>query len=327
LSRMINFLDTGSDTDRLLRIAELYYVQGLKQDEIASRLRISRPWVSRLLGRAQELGLVRVQVQSPSAGVPELEAELVSRFGLRRAMVTHEGGSNTLPHVARAVTNYLISILSAGQVLAVTWGRTLHAVAQDFPSAHISGLTVVPLVGGVGNQQPELHSNSICRQIATAVGGRAYMLNAPALTMGPEQRDVLLQDPQIRSILDIQSRADVAVVGLGALQTSTLRGQGYLSDDEVQRLAATDAVGDIALRFINAKGNLVDCAVHERLVGIDLRTLRRNAKCIVGVAVGKQKIPVLRAALMGRWLDALATDRETASELLGARDEARGAVL
>ncbi len=47
------------------RIAKLYYIDDLKQESIARRLNISRYKVSRVLKKAKDSGLVRIQVLTP----------------------------------------------------------------------------------------------------------------------------------------------------------------------------------------------------------------------------------------------------------------------
>ena len=49
-----------------LRAATLYYLDGLTQAEIASRLGVSRPTAGRLIARAKARGLVRIEVVVPS---------------------------------------------------------------------------------------------------------------------------------------------------------------------------------------------------------------------------------------------------------------------
>ena len=41
--------------DKMVLVANLYYRSKLSQQDIAQKLNISRPWVSKLLSRAEEL--------------------------------------------------------------------------------------------------------------------------------------------------------------------------------------------------------------------------------------------------------------------------------
>lgn len=56
--------------DKIVLVANLYYKNNLSQREIANRLNISRPWVSKLLSRAEDLGIVKIKIDSPISGIP-----------------------------------------------------------------------------------------------------------------------------------------------------------------------------------------------------------------------------------------------------------------
>jgi DNA-binding transcriptional regulator LsrR (DeoR family) len=49
----------------LHKVAKLYYIEDLKQESIARRLKISRYKVSRVLKRAKDKGMVRIEVMGP----------------------------------------------------------------------------------------------------------------------------------------------------------------------------------------------------------------------------------------------------------------------
>ena len=54
-----------SEILRLVEISRLYYEEGLTQAEIAGRLDISRPAVSKLLAEARIRGIVKIEIKSP----------------------------------------------------------------------------------------------------------------------------------------------------------------------------------------------------------------------------------------------------------------------
>src|SRR6266852_7994323 len=87
----MKFLSQGSgELRQMVRCLELYYRQSRSQKDIAEALGVSAATVSRLLKRAFDEGLVRVELDLPRT--PELETALVERFGLRDAVVVATGG-------------------------------------------------------------------------------------------------------------------------------------------------------------------------------------------------------------------------------------------
>src|SRR6266540_5441103 len=73
---------------------ELYYRQGRSQKDIATTLGVSAATVSRLLKRAFDEGLVRVELDLPST--EGLETALAQAYGLREALVVVAGGRGDL---------------------------------------------------------------------------------------------------------------------------------------------------------------------------------------------------------------------------------------
>ena len=67
--------------------AEMYYLYDMSQKEIADRLSVSRPWVSKLLKRAKETGVVRIEINSPLAGNPDIESRIREKYHINNITV------------------------------------------------------------------------------------------------------------------------------------------------------------------------------------------------------------------------------------------------
>ena len=80
-------------TRLLVKVAQLYHLQGLNQDQIGRQLGVSRSKVSRMLKEARERGLVEISIHYPSRFSLELERRLEAELGLREAVVVNTGGS------------------------------------------------------------------------------------------------------------------------------------------------------------------------------------------------------------------------------------------
>jgi DNA-binding transcriptional ArsR family regulator len=71
----------------MTKVALLYHEGGMRQSQIAERLHLSQPTVSRLLSRARAAGIVRTSVVPPAGIHSELEDALQEAFGLLDAVV------------------------------------------------------------------------------------------------------------------------------------------------------------------------------------------------------------------------------------------------
>ena len=76
------------DEQRLMvKIATLYYVEGMKQSDIAQSLTLSQSFVSRILNRSVKEGVVKISVVPPANVYPELEKAIEQTYNLPQAIV------------------------------------------------------------------------------------------------------------------------------------------------------------------------------------------------------------------------------------------------
>jgi DNA-binding transcriptional regulator LsrR (DeoR family) len=315
----------------LAKVADLYYLRDLTQQEIAGRLGLSRPAVSRLLRRARDLGVVRIEIAAPPGSHHDLERALEERFGLREAVVVTGDADDpeaTRRALGRAGARYLERALRGGERVGISWGTTLRAVVDHLRPRPLRPV-VVPLVGGVGQVAPGIHANDLAAGLAAAFAGQAHLLHAPAIVPGPALRRALLADAGIRRVLAQARQVDVALVGIGALvPSSTLVRSGYFSAADLAQLRRRGAVGDICTRAYTAVGAPVDGALDRRILAVGLDDLRR-IRAVVAVAGGPEKAAAIAGALRGGLVDVLVTDHAAAAAVLeagglpaGARAEA-----
>jgi DNA-binding transcriptional regulator LsrR (DeoR family) len=119
--------------------------------------------------------------------------------------------------------------------------------------------------------------------------------------------------------LDFFPSITLALVGIGATEPSRgLASSGNaFSPQELKRLAAKGAVGDICLRFFDAAGRPVITELNERVISIELDQLRHTRR-VVGVAGGRRKMAAIRGALTGKLVNVLITDLSSAEQLLAS---------
>jgi DNA-binding transcriptional regulator LsrR (DeoR family) len=305
----------------MARVARLYHERGLSQSEIAGRLELSQPTVSRLLKRAEAEGIVRVVISHPSGTHPELEEALQRRYGLREAVVVEAGTGEEalLRDLGSAAGYYLETTLKRGDVVGLSsWSATLLAMVDAMRVLpRPTGSSVVQILGGVGSPEAEVHAAHLTRRLARLVGGEARLLPAPGVVGSPEAREVLQADPFVGEALTRLESVTVALVGIGALEPSRLLAASgnVFAPRELERLRRKGAVGDICLRFFDAGGVPVRSELDGRVIGMTLEQLR-IAKRTIGIAGGRRKYESILGALRGRWVNILVTDRGTAEKLV-----------
>lgn len=306
----------------LAKVGALYYLQGHTQQQIADRLCVSRPTVSRMIKEARERGIVAITVAHVDGLAADLEGALESRYGLSEAVVADVAeGEDVAARLGAAAAGYLERRLGPGDTVGVTWGTTLREMVKAVRPRKADGVTVVQTLGGVGPPLAEAHAADLPRRLAEALQADLRLLQAPGVVASPEAREVLTSDPQIRSALSSLGSMSIALVGIGAIATNPILGRGALAGEVGlpegfgAELVRRGAVGDVALRFFDAEGAPVESGLDPRIVGVDLPTLARSGS-VVGIAGGAEKTEAIRAALRGGIVDVLVTDDATARALL-----------
>src|SRR5262247_3471684 len=110
---------------QMVQCLELYYKQAHSQKDIAVALGVSAATVSRLLKRAMDAGLVRVELDLPRT--PELETALTERFGLRDAVVVGAGGrADVREELGLAAATSFETMAASGIRIGVSCGFTLY---------------------------------------------------------------------------------------------------------------------------------------------------------------------------------------------------------
>lgn len=308
----------------LAEVATLYWIDRLNQDQIARQTGRSVATISRLLSEAEAAGIVEVRVRYPTPVVPELQAELVRRFGLRLARVL--GGpvaepDRLLPQLGELAARYLTTVLGDDQVVSVGWGTSLYEVVQALRPAGYRGIHVAQALGSLGSKLPAIDNHLITRLLAERLGGTPHFLPAPMIVESELVRGALEQDPQVRETLALGRRADIALTGIGVAEPD-LAGMfraGYIDDDLLRSIQQAGAVGDILVGFFDRRGHRLDLEVSRRVVGLSIDDLRAIPN-VVAVAGGVRKATAILGALRTGLLHVLVTDAATARRVLELAD-------
>ena len=194
-----------SDVRLMVRIAQLYYGMHLSQAEIGDRLGLSRFQVGRLLERAVEESIVRIEVVHPTARLVDLEDALVAQFRLSAAVVAdvpaatagQEADDLARDAVAEVAVDLLGKLRPTGTI-AVSWGRTMLGVARRLPMGWTEAEEIVQLNGAASRSTQPTRANEILERFAATSGASFRSLAAPAIVGSNDLRDALMKDPAIR---------------------------------------------------------------------------------------------------------------------------------
>ncbi len=279
---------------------------------------ISRQSAQRLVSLAVAEKLIKVRLDHPIAACLELGNQLRKKFDLRSVEIvpSDPGSSSTTIGIAEAAAAEIERWLKRPEpiVLAVGTGRTLKAAVDQLPQLECPEHRIVSLTGNITPDGSAAYYNVIF-SMADAVKARHFPMPLPVLVTSAEEREMLHSQQLVRSTLEISSQSDVTFVGIGELGIDgPLCVDGFLEKDEMMELMRNGAVGEICGWIFDGDGKLLDNPINERVASAPIPP--RDSSTVIGIAKGKRKFKAIRAAIVGRQINALITDEATAEFLL-----------
>ncbi|MCL6572263.1 MAG: sugar-binding transcriptional regulator [Bacillus sp. (in: Bacteria)] len=304
---------------RLVEVAKMYYQLDYSQQEIAKKLGISRPTVSRLLSQAVQEGVVTIKICDPAEDVLELAVKVKNKFLLKHCIVApipdykDELIKEKLGEVS---ADYLETIVKSGDTIGITWGTTLYQLAKQIQPKNVRDVTVVQLNGGVSYSESNTYASEIINGLANAFNTTPHFLQVPAVVDHIVVKQAIIADRHIKKILELGKQANIAIFTVGDPgEQSTLMHAGYFLDSDIEILRKNKTVGDICSRFIDIDGHISHGALNDRTIGIELSHLSEKEYGIL-VAGGNTKVDGIFGALQGHHANVLITDQYTAKALL-----------
>jgi len=318
LRRCNLLLKSLDERELIIKVCKLYYLENKTQNEIAKIVGISRPKVSRLLAAGREMGIVKIEIDTGSVLNDEEETSelLVEKFNLKNVVIVDcLSQRKNISSIATAAAKFLSSYIKDGQIIGVSWGRTLYQTCERIVfNGRYNNTLFVPLLGGVGQFRYQYQMNSIVEKMANAFHAMRYYLHAPAVLENPAVLEIMLQDNSIKLVTDMWDKLDLAIVGIGEPISLSNAFKDIFDQEFLANLIKAQAVGDIAGRFFTADGT--ECKnVGISMLGISLDQLKKTPE-VIGVAGGKEKVPAIYAAIKARYINSLITDLDTALSIL-----------
>ena len=306
----------------ITRVAQMYFLEGRLQADIAKHLRISQATVSRMLKKAQEEDIVRTSIVSPASTYAELEEALRSSFGLIEAIVVecsedHDGP--IMDRIGEAAAHLLETTLQPNEIIGISsWSETILKMVDNIhPMKSSRAKHIVQTLGGMGDPVVQIHANQLTTRLSKLTGAEANLLIAPGVVQSREAKLVLFSDTYVRQTIDLFRKITLAIIGIGAMEPSRMlaRSGNVFSPRELTEIEQAGGIGQIGLRFFDANGGFVKTPLDDRVVGVTLEELAQIDR-VVALAGGKSKTEAIRGALRTGVIDLLITDKYTAKRLV-----------
>ncbi len=310
-----------SGDEIVIEAAWMYYHDGMNQNEIADRLKVSRPTVVNYLQEARERGFVRVSLSDNAFTDHRVALALRAQFNLTAAYVVpdHADPSVTLARVGRGAAEWLPALLAPGDRLGVAWGQTIFSVTEALDPTATSDIAVVQLVGSMAT--PYGFAAEICSvNMAQRLGAKCLNLYAPAVLSDAGLARRLRDEPVIKAQLDALDTCNKAIFAAGSTNPdSHIVLSGVATPDELAWYVAHGAKGVLCGRFIDRTGRPIEGSLSDRIIGATLDKLLGLDMGML-VSAGEDKVVPILAAIAGGYVTHVVTSRATAEQMLALAD-------
>lgn len=300
---------------RLAYVAERYYNDERSRIEIAEELGISRFKIARMLEEARELGVVTITVETPGPIDAQLSRQIREKFGLHRALVVATPMENpevVQQYLGRVAAQLLQELVSTGDVVGLTAGRTLTVMTRNLSS--LATAEIVQLSGVAGSSQGT--AVEVIRRASLVSGGRAYTMYAPLMMSDPDAAAIMRRQPEIAETMEQYSRVGLAMVAIGSWQPpdSELFASAVLDSRTRSALLQRGVVADVGALLLARDGSIIHDLDSRSLAATEEHL--RSMPEVIGVAGGRNKTEAVRAALYSGIVTSLVTDSSLARRLL-----------
>ena len=312
------------------RAAWLSHIGGHTQSQIAERLKVSPAKAHRLIALAHSQGLVRVFIDGAPGECLELEARLAAHFGLGNCIVApcvgDEGkaAADFLP-VGVAAARHLHGLIDGGGplLIGVGKGRSLAAMVNSLPPLHRPDLKFVSVSGSL-TRNLAANPFDVVHRLVERTGGEGYFLPVPYIAASDEEKALLLAQKSVQDLLRLARRAEVFVIGIGAVVGDAhVRQVGMVGEAEWRELRAAGAVGDVMGSFVDGNGVPVAAEINRRTLGLTIDDLR--GRPVIAVAGGGGKAEAIVGALRTGVITDLVLGETVARQIAGTLDSPRAA--
>ncbi len=300
----------------VMKIAWLYYIDNLTQQQIAEKLDISRMKVIKYLNQAKTDGVVQFRISHDTKQRIYAEQALMDKYGLSDVFVIPNCEHNDLnDSIAKAAAQYIEEKSKPGDYINIGYGDTVSKTISHLIYHVEKPLSLVSLSGGVSFYTSSI-INGAHKRSFTSPTPNIYVIPAPLVASTKEVAQLMLNEASIKEILNMTKLASMSVVGIGAVSnTATIFKYNIVSNNDLVLLQMQGAVGDVLSHFYDKDGNIIKTGLNERLISSDLSMLKNSQK-IIGVAGGSEKVAAIHSALTSKFINVFITDENTAMQLI-----------
>ena len=251
-------------------------------------------------------------IYSNLKGIPKMEERLKEVLKIRKIIISPGNlleNSMVLKDMGKITNRLLKESLLTKEVIGITGGSTMAAVADEVTSDNkIRDVIVIPARGGLG-REVETQSNSIAAKLGQKLGGSYRLLYVPD---GLEEKalELMLKNEEVKESMELIDNMNTLVFGIGRADTMAKRRN--LSEEKIDALIKAGAVAEALGHYFDIKGNEI---WEFKTIGLSLGKFKALNN-LIGVAGGEEKAESIIAVSTLNQNMTLITDESAAKKIL-----------
>lgn len=319
------------ETALVVIVSKLYYLSQLKQEEIASRLKISRALVSLILNEAKRMGIIEFKINDPQEE-NKIVADQLAQFFPDISFIVVPSASKDQEVLREFVVSRAVEVINDQiinqETIGISWGRTCYSIMSSFTARRMSPLSqIVPMVGGSNKNLPRFQLNELVRNFAASMNAQPHFIHAPALPYSQEDFDLFMQSSSMKQICQLWKSINLAILSVGPPPISEEFDGSPVSEPHSERWVGADKqislpVGNLSARYFDIDGQYVENDIQRRIIGIPFEYMKRIPK-VIAIAAGMERVHSVVGALRTGIVKTLVIDELTATAVVELLEKGR----
>lgn len=309
-------LEDNAKIQKMVEIAKMYYEEDLTQNEIAKRIGVSRPLVSKMLSDAKEAGIVSISIKSPFATDEFLMEEIKKIYNIQGGMVIPHSDTDYLTDqvILNNVISYIDTNLKNYKKFGLGWGKTISDLVQkmDFSEKKmdLEGY-ICPLVGNISMPTKEFHSNELVMMFSQMTKLKPSYLFAPAFLSSEQEETLFINIENYKNIEKLWKKLDVVILGIGNHPSVPDLATASRFGDKLHK---EKAIGNILSYYYDKNGRFIS-GDNDFSIKISLKDLKK-VKQVIGICSSKTNKEAVIGGLKTGLITHLIVDEALAKEII-----------
>lgn len=293
---------------QLVETAQMYYEKNMTQAEIGAHLKVSRPMVSKLLSRARQLGIVKIEIQSPFTNDTALMKLLKKKYGINNGRIVPVAKTEYMTNemLLNQGAEYILSSIEKKSIIGLGWGYTMRQLIHKISKNNElnPGGYICPLIGTAHMPNKGYHPNELVRSFSERLGSTPLFTYAPAFPATKEERELYMGAEQQQALHSYWEQLNTVIL--------VIRDFPHVPDLATalrygSKLSQSNVVGTFLAYYFTEKGEIIQ-GDEDYAIQVGPQQLRK-AKRVIGFCIS-EKGKTLKAVLKtGLITDLIVTDK------------------